>query len=127
MGRKVKKDEKIHWHGERMAQRQETLGLTNRDLARMLDISEQRISEYRYTDKYDVEPKIGRLGKIARVLGVSMEWLCGDADDPEPVVLTDDERNLLKAYRANSLDLLNIVLLKQARESLGQEGDTSVF
>lgn len=105
---------------ERVAKRQKELGLSNSELARRIGIPQQRVSELKNWPKYHLEPKAGRLGDYAWALQTSCEWLLGLTDNPAPVVLSDDEWRLLEAYRANSLDVLSLVLIKQTRESLGE-------
>ena len=67
--------------------------LKNRDkrpaeLARLTDINEGAISQYR---KGAYKATQRNLEKISKVLGVSIPWLMGAEDEKEPAVPKDDE------------------------------------
>jgi transcriptional regulator with XRE-family HTH domain len=67
-------------------------------LARELDVSQNQISKW---CRGVTIPDLKESAAIARIFGVSMEWLADDAADyPAPVELTERERDVLKAVRA---------------------------
>lgn len=65
------------------------------DLAQKTGLSQATISQYR--SGYAV-PKIDRTAVIAAALNVNPAWLMG-IDVPEDVTLTDEEAELLEAFR----------------------------
>ena len=63
---------------ERLRDRRTELGLTQRGLAEVAGVSSSAVSSY---EKYDKIPPLDIAAKIAKALGVTLEWLSGD-DSP---------------------------------------------
>lgn len=86
--------------GERLRQRREELGLSQADLGARLKLEGNAI--YRY-EKGQSDPASELLGRIAKELGVSSDWLLGlvDAkgDRLTEEALSADERKLVTAIR----------------------------
>jgi class 3 adenylate cyclase len=60
--------------GQRIRARRERLGLKQHDLARALQVSPQAVSKW---ERGENGPDLAILGTLARVLGVSTDWLLG--------------------------------------------------
>lgn len=74
--------------GERIRQRREQVGLRQRDLAEALQLSAQAVSKW---ERGQNAPDIGVLPDLARLLGISTDWLLAGFDD-EPDLLRALER-----------------------------------
>lgn len=88
-------------NGYRLREIRESRGLTQKDLADRVGMSDQQI--YRYeADKTDATGDA--LTKIARVLDVSVDYLLGLVDQPNGILqeqdLTPMEHKLLQAARS---------------------------
>jgi class 3 adenylate cyclase/DNA-binding XRE family transcriptional regulator len=64
--------------GERIRQRRELVGLRQRDLAEALQLSAQAVSKW---ERGENAPDIGVLPELARLLGISTDWLLAGFDD----------------------------------------------
>jgi len=64
--------------GERIRQRREQVGLRQRDLAEALQLSAQAVSKW---ERGQNAPDIGVLPDLARLLGISTDWLLAGFDD----------------------------------------------
>lgn len=64
--------------GERIAKRREELGLSQIELARLLDVAPARISDFERGAKTDCNLSTAR--RLAQVLGVSIDYLAGTWD-----------------------------------------------
>lgn len=63
---------------QRLREVREKQGLTAAELSRRSDVAVQSLSCYESTSsKNHKEPKIGSAVKLAKALGVSLDWLCG--------------------------------------------------
>lgn len=71
----------------RLKERAAALGISNAQAARLCGLDERRYANYANNQR---EPDLATLAKIAKVLGVSVDYLLGAAD-PERV----DQRQLL--------------------------------
>ncbi len=67
--------------GERITKRREQMGWSQTDLARMLGIAPSRISEFERGIKTDCNLSTAK--RLARALGVSIDYLAGTWDDEE--------------------------------------------
>lgn len=72
----------------RLRERIDTLGISQAEIARRADITPQRLNNY--LQRKGNLPDVETLAKLARILGVSIDWLCGlNADGPidyEPII-----------------------------------------
>ena len=68
--------------GERVRSRREKLGFTQRDLASALQVSGQAVSKW---ERGENAPDVGVLAPLARVLGVSVDWLLGSYTEARDV------------------------------------------
>jgi transcriptional regulator with XRE-family HTH domain len=71
--------------GARIAKRREELGLSQMELARLLDVAPARISDLERGVKTDCNLSTAK--RLARVLGVSIDYLAGtwdEAEEPAP-------------------------------------------
>lgn len=79
-------------------------GMTQDELAELLNTSKQVISRYENGQRY---PKISAAARIAKALGVSLAELNGDPQ-PQPVyhssTLSPDETRLVELYRSLNAD-----------------------
>ncbi len=68
------------------------------------------------------EPKINRAAEIAKMLGTSTSYLCGEVDDPDAVLLIGDlnpkERELIRAFKNSDFKLLNSIMNEEARKQM---------
>ena len=64
--------------GERIRQRREQVGLRQRDIADALQLSAQAVSKW---ERGENAPDIGLLPELARLLGISTDWLLAGFDD----------------------------------------------
>ena len=64
--------------GARIAKRREELGLSQIELARLLDVAPARISDFERGAKTDCNLSTAR--RLAQVLGVSIDYLAGTWD-----------------------------------------------
>ena len=67
--------------GKRITAMREQMGLTQTDLARLLNISPSRISDFERGAKTDCN--VSTVKRLARVLGVSIDYLVGTWDQDE--------------------------------------------
>ena len=86
--------------GQQIKQRREHLGLSQSELARMAGIPQPRLSEYERGAKTDMT--LWTAKRLARVLGVSIDYLAGTWDEeaeaaPTPEPTAPDESALASA------------------------------
>jgi len=68
--------------GKRITEKREQLGLTQTDLARLLNVSPSRISDLERGAKTDCNVSTAK--RLARALGVSIDYLAGTWEDEAP-------------------------------------------
>ena len=56
-------------------------GLSQMELANQLGVSRQAVSRW---ESGDTTPSVDKLKTLARIYGVSLDWLCSDTADGEP-------------------------------------------
>lgn len=90
--------------GSRIKQKRKELGLTQKDLAAKVNLSEGSVSKYEHGKVEDATSS--KLNEFAAALGVSAAWLLGMKLSPEDghvlVDMTVQERKLLEMYRTLS-------------------------
>lgn len=64
-------------------------GISQMSLAHQLDVSRQAVSRW---ESGDTTPSMDKLKALAKIYGVSLDWLCSDSD-------MADEKNRLKWCR----------------------------
>lgn len=102
---------------DRLRQAREQAGLSQRKLSELCEIGEKQIwrAENRKGD-----PSADHLGRIARQLNVSTDWLLGLTDSPTgfltPEALAPDERKLITAFRRGDYEVVFDMLRQKARE-----------
>lgn len=98
--------------------------LTQKRVAELLGISQQNYQYYeKPKSKGGYAPKGGRMAKLAGILLVSEAYLRGETDDPTPKsedVLTEDELEVVRAWRSRDLKRLNELFVQQARKDMGK-------
>jgi class 3 adenylate cyclase len=116
--------------GDRIRERREGLGLTQRDVAAALQVSNQAVSKW---ERGENAPDIEALAPLARLLGVSVDWLLGtqgrDGDVFEATVSFSDVRGFGPRFAAlgerDGAVLLN-GLLSQMTEAVLRHGGVPV-
>ena len=73
--------ETVRIFAARLKARREQLGLSQPQLASLIDRPQQRLSEW---EKGKVEPRADTIVALARVLKVSTDWLLGVSDVKRP-------------------------------------------
>jgi transcriptional regulator with XRE-family HTH domain len=85
---------------ERLRVRREEAGFTQQELSRLCGFGVTQISRY---ERGLQGPTLAGLAKIARILGISIDYLAGVTDDPHGNLtgndLTGYEREVLETYR----------------------------
>jgi class 3 adenylate cyclase/DNA-binding XRE family transcriptional regulator len=121
--------------GHRIRQRREQVGLRQRDLADALQLSAQAVSKW---ERGENAPDIGLLPDLARILGITTDWLLAGFDD-EPDLLKALERiamgdttvlgsrtNTLKPIDEADALLTRLRDLVRVRNMFGQSVPTAV-
>ena len=88
--------------GERIRRQRERHGLRQHDIARALQVSPQAVSKW---ERGDNSPDVATLGALARLLGVSTDWLLGlytDRDQFEATVLASSVSGAYRKSRTMS-------------------------
>ena len=67
--------------GAKIAACRKRAGMSQEKLANELNISRQAVSRW---ESGDTTPTMDKLKTLARIYGVSLDWLCSDAADCEP-------------------------------------------
>lgn len=98
--------------GERIRTIRTDKGLTQRDLAARLDVSQQSIMQWENGIRH---PKTDTLKRIAEALDVSYWKLAGDADDPNNYIPTIQDPGLVATMILN-----DVTALKALAEYNGQ-------
>lgn len=65
---------------EKLTQARKAAGLTQADVAAKLNVSRQAVSRW---ESGDTTPTMDKLKALAKIYGVSLDWLCSDAADRE--------------------------------------------
>lgn len=92
-----------------------TCRLSQKDLSKELNISQQSIIQY---EQGIIEPDLSILLKLATLFDVSIDYLLGRTDYylvqliREPASLPEDEQELLDLYRSCSPELKKYILYK---------------
>lgn len=74
--------------------------LTQEELAQATGLSQSTVSQLSNAKQ---RPYLDQAFKLARILGLSLEFLADDELDREPVGLSEDERYLLRTFRNSTL------------------------
>ena len=67
--------------GAKIAACRKRAGMSQEKLANELNISRQAVSRW---ESGDTTPSVDKLKTLARIYGVSLDWLCSDTADGEP-------------------------------------------
>ncbi len=103
--------------GDRIKKRREALGMKQSDLANALSVTNSTVSMYETGKR---EPYGDALLKLARLLGVTTDWLLGATDDQREFVL----RETAPEYRAAGLEpTLRISLPLELEVKLRREAE----
>ena len=95
-------------------------GLTQNELARLVHVSREAVSQWESGDSKGLKPE--NLVRVAKVLGVDVEWLVTGKSSPRPRSVSDltpEEVELLTAYREGAeraRPLMRRVIVEIARE-----------
>lgn len=74
--------------------------MSNSAIAKLLDIDEAVVGCY---EDNALSPSISELVKLAKIFGVSVDYLVGNSSSPKPVFdTTAEERHILAKYREMS-------------------------
>lgn len=110
-------DNKTSLLPERLRAAREKLGLKQQELGRLCGLGVNQISRYE-TGFHD--PSAMTLAKLARVLGVSMDYLAGLTDDPHGQVSPSDlniyEREVIDTFRRDGW----LGLIRLSTDQLGK-------
>jgi transcriptional regulator with XRE-family HTH domain len=80
--------------GEKVAKLVDRAGITQKDLATSLGLSESRVSEWLHRG---TAPKLTVAARLAKILGVPVDYLADDdQDEPPSATRTDQERRILE-------------------------------
>lgn len=66
---------------EKLTQARKTAGLTQADIAARLSVSRQAVSRW---ESGQSKPSTEKLLALAKIYGVSLDWLCSDVADEKP-------------------------------------------
>lgn len=99
--------------GERLRSRRKHLKLTQKQLAHLIGSGQSLISMYESEHRH---PLPAETRQLAKALKTSTDYLHSLTDDPEP--LTDDERELIAAFRRRDVKRINELLVKKARKDM---------
>ena len=91
----------------RIKELREGQGWLQRDLEQKLNLGRGNISKYEKEDR-SLSPEL--IGKLCDTFGVTADYLLGRSNTPT-VYLTDEEAELLRAYRAASEDAKAVINL----------------
>lgn len=91
----------MNWR-EKMARQRTRLGLSQADLGRLVGLQQSRINRW---ENGDGKPSMEQGQKLARALGVPLDWLAADDSTEEPPApeLTPDERAIIRSIRGSGL------------------------
>lgn len=110
--------------GDRLRESRDKIGLTQRQFAKLIDVTEYQISRYE-TGKS--EATTTKLEAMARHLGVSADYLLGLTDSPQGHYddqLSEERQKVLEAYESgDSLTLLG--MFHKRLEMLARYADRS--
>ncbi|MBI3970724.1 MAG: helix-turn-helix domain-containing protein [Chloroflexi bacterium] len=119
--------------GGRIRQRREQVGLRQRDLAEALQLSAQAVSKW---ERGENAPDIGVLPDLARLLGISTDWLLAGFDDSPDLLLALEriamgDTTPLDTPPTTPLDETDRLLLRlrdlvRVRNMFGQQVPTAV-
>lgn len=84
---------------ERIFDAMKDRNITQKQLADELGIGQSTVANWK---KRDCPPPINYISKIAKMLNVSIEYLVTGSDNPQKLVLTDDEWFIIRHYRFTS-------------------------
>lgn len=101
--------------GDRLRRIRTDLGFTQEELAQRLDMGVRQIWRYENNEN---TPSSDVLGRIARVLGTSSDYLLGLVDEPSPQTLpselTTRERAALSAWRrGDKLEAVRVIITEE--------------
>ena len=80
-------------------------GISQMSLAHQLDVSRQAVSRW---ESGDTTPSMDKLKALAKIYGVSLDWLCSDSDmaDEKPIeVVSPLEENETKNTTVSAKDI----------------------
>lgn len=84
----------------------EERGLSQEDLAKALGVTNQAVSTWETGKRL---PRMGVIEKMSVLFGVSKSYLIGEEGSEQEIILTDDEVDLILAYRASSAETREII------------------
>lgn len=84
--------------GDRLREIRKTRGLTQEQLAQMIGVAKSTLTGYERDNR---EPNVLTITKLAQVLGVTGDDLLGTENVKSPLMFTDKEKLLVRAYRNN--------------------------
>lgn len=76
-------------------------GISQMSLAHQLDVSRQAVSRW---ESGDATPSMDKLKTLAKIYGVSLDWLCSDVADEKPEVAESSEDNETNNATASAED-----------------------
>lgn len=94
----------------RIKEAREARGWTQEQLAIEMDTTQQTIQRW---ESGQTDPKASIIKDMSRILGITVSFIMNAETDKssESQVLSDDEQELLKAYRTLSMDSRNAVMV----------------
>ncbi len=87
---------------DRLIEARKANHLTQHDLAEKIEVNIRQVARY---ESGENNPTIDVVIRIAKTLGISIDWLAGLSDDPQGRIMEKDltvaQRRLLAAYRGS--------------------------
>ena len=81
----------------RIAEARELRGWTQEQLAASIGTTQQTIQRW---ESGQTEPKLSSIKKISKALGITLSFIINITDESESEVLSDDEHEVIFAYRS---------------------------
>lgn len=110
--------------GKRIRERREELGMTTKELANAMGVSQAAISNYELGLN---NPKTDIMPKMLEVLGVDANYIFQDMYKTEPENFTSKEINIIRKYRSldeYGIDMIEMVLENEFTRCQEQSKDT---
>lgn len=116
--------DRILIRGDRLREAREQRGLSQRDLARLLNLGINQINRYEVNAN---DPSASVLARIAQELKVTTDYLLGLSDTPQGLSSPDlqpNERQLLDAYTVGDSTTIFKLVTDRLRQLEGESGDS---
>lgn len=98
--------------GERLQELRKDKKLTQKQLGKLIGASERTISSY---ERGEISPQVEKLIMIARILDISIDYICGITDDEIPATRKHHiplPRNYSEEFRQEALKQIELLEFK---------------